>query len=444
MADDLQPGSPALASRLSNRTVLCDRWALTLLAMNSVFAVWELTLGMRAIGIADALVTPLLALPLLLNRRGYKQSARLVLIVVTNLDVFIFCAMQGKSAGVYLYFFPMITLPWALFGRRLRPFKWPATLLPAALLAILELTGYRPLPFLPRYPAPEVYFYGSAAAAFLFSYLSLHYFGKSQRLHEEALTRLVGELESERRKLLLQQAQMVASAKMAALGEMAGGVAHEINNPLTAIKLLSGQLVVAAPSSSVAAMANKIKATVDRIARIIDALLRFSRESDSGPVEDTALNRIVDDTLDLCQARFKNRGVLLEVERAGEDVRARCNPVLVSQALLNLLNNAFDAVNGQVRPCVCVRVAHTDGCCQISVADNGPGVPETLRDRIFEPFFTTKPIGAGVGVGLSITKGIVEAQHGTLELTTGGQGACFSIRFPDAEPVAAEAARPHH
>lgn len=214
---------------------------------------------------------------------------------------------------------------------------------------------------------------------------------------------------------------------------MAGSIAHEINNPLTIIRGRSKQaltqLGTSPESDGIRKDLTKIVETVDRIARIIRGLRTFARNAENDPMSQVSVSAIIDNTLALCQERFKKHGIELKIYPVPE-ATITCREVQISQVLLNLLGNAFDAVTGLPVPWVSVTVKDLSNRVRIEVRDSGRGVSPENIDRIMEPFFTTKPVGAGTGLGLSISKGIVEDHHGSLFLDTSSSSTCFVFELP--------------
>jgi PAS domain S-box-containing protein len=239
--------------------------------------------------------------------------------------------------------------------------------------------------------------------------------------------------------------QLVTSARLSALGVMAGGIAHEINNPLGIIHALASDLIDAvkdkgtAPPGMVMRNSTRIRETSDRIARIIKSLRHISREGSSDKFRSMPISRVLEETLEVCQARFKANGVKLLLPAHIPELSVRCREVQIAQVLLNLLQNAFDAVVGEKgERWVRLDVASRDDALVISVTDSGPGIPPKLRTRIMEPFFTTKPVGKGTGLGLSLSKNIAEEHGGKLEYTEENGRTCFSLALPmvrEAEAV---------
>lgn len=214
------------------------------------------------------------------------------------------------------------------------------------------------------------------------------------------------------------QEQVIANAKFAALGEMASGIAHEINNPLAVIHGLALQLRETGANRSDAGAYREdletIEKMVNRIARIVRGLRTFSRKTEQDPMVEADLVGIIKETLAICVATFRSSGVEVNVDVAHESIPVRCRPSELSQVLLNLLNNSFDALEGSDQKWIQVKARVAGEKAVLTVEDGGPGISREVGEKIFQPFFTTKDVGKGTGLGLSISKGIVEAHGGVL------------------------------
>jgi PAS domain S-box-containing protein len=231
-----------------------------------------------------------------------------------------------------------------------------------------------------------------------------------------------------------ERSNSIHNAKMAALGQMAGSIAHEINNPLAVLGGLSQDLICSVSLetidvSAILKAAERIDITVRRIAKIVKSLKYVSRDGLKDDFVETPLATVVETTVGFCQERFKNSGIELLVD-VPTKILVRCQPVRLSQLLLNLLNNAFDAVSTSDTKIISISATISDARVFFDVRDTGPGVPENIRDKIMEPFFTTKPPGQGTGIGLSISRTIASDHEGTIELIPGDIGAVFRVNFP--------------
>lgn len=266
------------------------------------------------------------------------------------------------------------------------------------------------------------------------------------RLEDEHAA-LVQEAEQRRqtqKALLDQRAKMVNSARLTSLGEMASGLAHEINNPLAIISVASQQLVGHAQDgtlepSRTAALIESISRNVRRIEDIIRGLRSLSRDGSKDSFVLVPVGSILDETLEVCRARFADCNIRLDVVPLPDNVCIECRSSQISQVVLNLLNNAFDAVVEAPEKWVRLEVACSNGWIDISVTDSGLGPPREVVDRIMEPFFTTKKAGRGMGLGLSVSKAIAEAHHGDLSYDSSGPYTRFVLHLPERQlaPVAA-------
>jgi signal transduction histidine kinase/sensor domain CHASE-containing protein len=212
------------------------------------------------------------------------------------------------------------------------------------------------------------------------------------------------------------QQRFVDSARLAALGEMAGGIAHEINSPLSIILAASEGLagcIKGDDSDRAKNLLTKINRTVTRIGKIIHGLRAFAREGGSDPFVEASFAVIIQDALDLCRERFHTHNVKL-ILKVNDDALISCRSVQIGQVMINLLNNAFDAVTGQSDAWVSIETEFKDGNIYLYVDDSGRVIDEDTVKKMMNPFFTTKPVGKGTGLGLSISKSIVEDHCGKL------------------------------
>ncbi len=242
------------------------------------------------------------------------------------------------------------------------------------------------------------------------------------------------------------EAKMIQSSKMASLGEMSAGVSHEINNPLAiiqggAFRALENLSHVPPGGAKdkrdeVEADLNRIIQNCDRIARIVRGLRAFSRSAEHEPFIPTPLSSVVDDVMNFANERFKSENIEFHIDFRDYYV-IDCRPVQMAQVLMNLLNNAFDAVTERDHNHrhIWVTAEQTGGKLLMSVEDSGPGISKSAQARIFEPFFTTKDIGLGTGLGLSISKGIIESHGGRLWLDSESKRTRFWIELPLKQPT---------
>lgn len=234
--------------------------------------------------------------------------------------------------------------------------------------------------------------------------------------------------------ILRQQQTMVQSARLSALGEMAAGIAHEINNPLTIINGHATNLAeietLRENPGEVLRRAQIISKTALRISKIVKALRGLSRAQDNEEMKWVSTEELIQDALDLCQEKFKGAGISLNVVNHCPEERILVRPTQISQVLLNLFNNSFDAVRDSSQKLVEVQVSRDLKGLSLSVLDTGHGVPKEFEMKIMQPFFTTKPLGQGTGIGLSLSKSIMESHEGHFFFDRRDDRTCFTMFFP--------------
>lgn len=243
---------------------------------------------------------------------------------------------------------------------------------------------------------------------------------------EELLKGARDELERERIKA-------IRSAKLASLGEMSAGIAHEINNPLTIIYGIARALPKFLNSpEKLAAKIEEIQSATERIAKIVRSLRKFSRTSDKTEYHHHSLVEIVKEAIILTDAKARQHSTRIEVDCRGE-CKVNCDEIEMEQVFVNLINNAVDAVKMLSEKWLRIELQELGECVKVRVRDSGPQMSPEIQQKLFQPFFTTKPVGEGTGLGLSIVKGILDEHHATIELMTDERQTCFEICFPKAE-----------
>ncbi len=228
----------------------------------------------------------------------------------------------------------------------------------------------------------------------------------------------------------------INAVRLSSLGQMAGGIAHEINNPLAIIQGVCERMdkkIKSGSTEDLAKMAAIISKTTKRIALIIAGLKLVARDGSTDPIGEVAVKTILDDTHGLCAEKFKNSGIHLFVSDVSADVTLPCRSAQIGQVLINLLNNSFDAVAGLEARWVRIDVADSPTQLEISVSDSGKGIVPEVAEKIMDPFFTTKPIGKGTGLGLSVSKAIIESHGGELYLDPSSPNTRFVIKFMKVE-----------
>jgi C4-dicarboxylate-specific signal transduction histidine kinase len=233
-----------------------------------------------------------------------------------------------------------------------------------------------------------------------------------------------------------QHAMIANNAKLRALGEMAGGIAHEINTPLATIgvnaELIDKKLNDKSESKEQIQIAvDRIRQTVDRIAKIIRGMRELVNSNQSDPLESVQIKDIIELIKDLGHERLLRDAVTLYVN-CPEDFEIRCRPKQIAQLLLNLINNSFDFLKSEDRAerWIKLEIRRSITQAEIAVLDSGPGIPENLQEKLWQPFFTTKQIGEGMGLGLSISRRIAEDHGGSLTYEPEENVTRFILRLP--------------
>ena len=264
---------------------------------------------------------------------------------------------------------------------------------------------------------------------------------QSRKEREDSINNV---LESSSFEISEQKNIALQASKMSALGEMVAGIAHEINTPLSAIKLFLSEAITELENNkeidktAVLNYLHKSDATIERIAKIIKGLRTFSRSGELDPFQNYSVQEAIEDALILCGDRFTTDGVELIWKIPPETISIECRPVEVTQVLLNLVGNAIDATAGLPERWVDLQVSQTPDFVQFRVTDSGPGIDPIILDKIFQPFFTTKEIGKGTGIGLSISMGIIKGHGGRLFVDPGSINTCFVVEIPKKQGLETE------
>jgi len=233
------------------------------------------------------------------------------------------------------------------------------------------------------------------------------------------------------------QSQLVQTAKLASLGEMTSGIAHELNNPLHFINGFNNRIKKAiskieddTDTKSLKNYSERIGENCERMRKIIDHFREFSRLSEH-KLEPVKPQSIVERSLVLFNEQLRLKNIAISKELSSDDVLVYADENRIEQVVMNLISNARDVLEGQENAEIAVRTRAEDKWFIIEVQDNGSGIPDDVLEKIFNPFFTTKEVGKGTGLGLSISHGIIEEHSGELACQSEiGVGTAFSIKLP--------------
>ena len=229
--------------------------------------------------------------------------------------------------------------------------------------------------------------------------------------------------------------------RLRSLGEMAGGIAHELNQPLVGVRGLAEHLLIALErdwkisEGTLRDHMARIVEQADRMAHTIDHVRSFARESERGEKQPVQINDIVRAAVNIFSAQFSARGIDLQCDLTHQSLPVMANPFSLEEVLFNLLLNARDAVAGRpakaAAAVVGVRTRPSPGWAKIEVSDSGVGIEDELISKVFDPFFTTKGPDKGTGLGLSIAKSLIEQIGGQIDMRSKpGAGTTVTILLP--------------
>ena len=252
-----------------------------------------------------------------------------------------------------------------------------------------------------------------------------------------SLEKLYEELKSREEQLRRTQAELVQKSKMASIGEMAGGIAHEINNPLAIIDGRAHYLKLMLDDEDFdkKKALNHIKSicdTVTRAANIVKSIRSISEENSAEEFQAVDLGQIIDTTAAIYREKLKNEGISFPVELPEREAPVMCNPAQVSQVILNLLKNSHEALIRATTESKWIRIRNeiSDKNFRFFVEDNGDGIAKGIKHRIMDPFFTTKDVGEGTGLGLSIAHRIIYNHKGYINVHSETGYTSFEIVLP--------------
>ncbi|MEK7356601.1 MAG: ATP-binding protein, partial [Bdellovibrionota bacterium] len=325
---------------------------------------------------------------LLLMKLGYTVFARVMVITISYTFGYAICTMVGREAYFHLIFLFASAFSMAFFSIQE---KWLLAYgLVSALVcfATLEYTDFNPVLGLHRADigpdALRFMRYMSLTVVWLLMVGHFAYFVTRRRQSQE---------------------QLIQASKMVAMGRMAAGIAHEVNNPLQRIVGHADRLKFMASTGKVApeqisALSEQIQIVAMRIASIVKGLLALSRDASNDAFAEVPLTSVVRLSLDYCRARLESHSIDLRLGEFPSEWTVIGREAQLSEVLLNVINNAFDAAIESREKWIRIEATSDGSMIEISIIDSGPGVDAKVRQKIFDPFFTTKAPGKGTGLGL--------------------------------------------
>lgn len=355
---------------------------------------------------------------LLLMKLGYTLFSRVAVLTIAFSAGYVLVASLGPESYFQFIFLFASAFAMVFFSNSERILRLVGIGAPLIAFVSLELTGFHPV-LLPRSAvSPQAYATMRAmSVVIIWLVMTIHfsYFIRGRKKLEE---------------------QLISSAKMVAMGRVAAGIAHEVNNPLQTIVYNAEKLQAAAESGTVdikkvGESAAQINNVAMRIATIVKSLLALSRDASTYSTSEVELNEVVSSALDFCRSRFEGQNIKIDFNH-DLDLHLRVNgrgPQL-SEVVLNVLNNAFDAVHEDGEKWIKIELRKNKDLGEIAISNGGRVIDPRFHSRIFDPFFTTKPVGLGTGLGLSICQNILASHSGTIALDTSCPCTCFVIQLP--------------
>lgn len=233
-----------------------------------------------------------------------------------------------------------------------------------------------------------------------------------------------------------QEIQLVSASRLSAIGEMAAAITHEINNPLGVIlgrtEMLAGLIEKKQIDPDVMKrLVETIQITGKRIERIVRSMKTLAYQGfEDEPFSLTNVSEILNDSLELCTQRFENHGIKLFLSKVDEKLRIECRSHQIVQVLVNLLNNAHDAVKQLEERWIRININANADSVEIIIEDSGKGIPAAVQAKLFDPFFSTKRLQYGTGLGLSISKSLINAHQGQITYDSKSANTRFVIHLP--------------
>lgn len=407
------------------------------------FALANLTQGALAAFYIDAGASFFGLLSTIIFRGKYFNISRHFLMTSFYLLIIGMQLIYGDTIHTHYHLYTFIGALILIYGHE----RKITLILPFAAIAGIAITlSYGYLVITPvKYPVPlrqsqilDIIFSGVFSAL---SYLWLKTENKKaeKNLREERdqLNLLNDELSQAKIALEQRAQQMIHQSKMTAIGEMGSGLAHEINNPLT-VSLGNLQLILAETAKSnisverIQKYASMAMEYNNRIQSVVKALRHYSSDWEDSELEVADFQSILSETVSLIGTRFREAGTDLLISIGTEPVLLKCRPNQISQVLISLLFNSFEATKSLDDRWINIIVDEEDTRVKISVIDSGDGIPKVIQDKLMQPFFTTKEVGQGKGLGLSTARAIIDQHQGTLTFDSTSPKTCFIISLPSA------------
>lgn len=389
-------------------------------------------LGWITLGVAFLFAS----IPYLQKATNGALGVRYYFLLISYVSIFIYSILVGRDSGIHLFFLSAIATPFLVLDLQQRRAVILFCLIPIALLFTLELFIYEvfpPLPFSSK--AQRLIYLMMLPSAALTTFLYSGYFYLINQISENELHHIIQDVNRSKKLIEDQQLQLASASRLSAIGELSGSIAHEINNPLSIIlgytevimRLIRAENI---DRERILQNCDRILKTINRISKIVLGLRKLSREGTDDPMENANLKDIVDDATSVCGESLAHLGIDLRLKIPDQAYYCRCRPLQVSQVLLNLIQNAKDAVQELDSKWIEIEVTAQEQWFVIQVKDSGVIRNPEILAKIGQPFFTTKPPGKGTGLGLSISRKILATQGGSIEIDKEASSTTFVMKLP--------------
>lgn len=402
---------------------------ITLIGSSLLLVYTSLYLHFKAyFAAASSLLTLLVFVPLILLSltRNQINQARLLTVFTTVFAVALTAFGLRHEVNSEYYYLPAMMLSLLLFEPSQKNAIAFSLFLPIFAWGLTHLASkfFEPVHIgLAPYDFPYEYFsFLNFIGAFFLTYMLLKFYSHAIQESKEI------EIESEHR--------LMQSSKMASLGQLASGIAHEINNPLSIIigrtQILKTKIEKSNSEIDITNLLqnlDKIEGTATLIARIVKGLNAFSRDTDNDPLLPHSILKMIDSAVDLCQERLKQHKIELKIIPQ-DDLLVLCRDIQITQILVNLITNSIDAIEHLSNRWIHIDFQSNKKWVYISVTDAGSGIPTIEHDKLMLPFYSTKEMGRGIGLGLSISKSIAESHNGLLFYDKTSPNTKFTLQLP--------------
>lgn len=342
----------------------------------------------------------------------------MILVLALSAVVFYFALRATDLRNLTMNWFPVLIMVMAFFA----PIRWSAVLtFTSAAVAVVVWLRHSPWTFHQQHLIEMLTISTcSLMCAWFYQATRIRTFNRLKEMNQE---------------LIEQRSRSMNTARLSALGDMAGGIAHEINNPLAIMDGLTQKLIRNLQNNGVEESLYKkdlesISGNIYRIAGILNSLKTFAGDTINEEPVDTDIPELIHTVAGFFQQQFRDEGIRFEVHNQFEDLRIKVKPVSFMHLIMHLLNNAHTAVHADGGGWIRIHLQGEGPDLVIRVEDSGQGIPKKHRDKIMMPFFTTRKVGQGTGLGLTVAANIATEHGGDLCLEPEADFTSFRIRLP--------------